>query len=420
MTDLQLSMKYVGPIARTTGQSLEAMTAAIEIMGDAGIKGEQAGTTLRGGLIRLVKPTKQVQQGLGDLHLSAKDLQGPDGLLPLGQIIQKLSSHSEGLTKAQRNQALASVFGTESLSGMLALIQEGAPKFDRLTKANERSDGASKKAADTMNDNVKGAFENLKGSIETVETTLYSKFQEPLKRALLDATKTVNTDGKKVEAFFDRVFEMPEFQAADLGGKLKILLDEFDKTGLPDEIGDKIVQGFTAGLDAAIPIVAKAAGGLGLAAARGFFSAFRDADPLTKVMLALFAAQKTGALAGIRAYGKRAGAEMSAGMSTTASAGIGESMKKGLGGTGRPVPRDRQGRPRSGAVRRCRGRGLQYRSQWLSAARACAVDRVVRHLARPQRRGRLVRREGEAELDQWLRRNRQAEELLPALGRPDL
>lgn len=308
MNDLQFSMKYIGPIARSTGQSFEQMVAALGIMGDAGIKGEQAGTTLRGGLVRLVKPTKMVREGFDKIGLSAKDLQGPNGLRPLGEIIAMLSEKTKGMETAQRNQALAQIFGTEALSGMLALIDEGPAKLDRLTRANERAAGSSAKAAKTMQDNVAGAFEQLTGSIETVEIALYQQFQEPLKQVLLDATREVNTKGKEVEEFFDRVFEMPEFKAAGLGGKLRILLDELDKTGLPDEMGDLIVEGFTTAIEKGAPLVAEAAGKLALVAARGFFQGFEQADPVTKVLLALFVAHKTGMLAAIRAAGARAGA----------------------------------------------------------------------------------------------------------------
>jgi hypothetical protein len=93
LTDLQFSMKYIGPIAATTGQSLEEMTAALSLMGNAGIKGEQAGTTLRGGLVRLTKPTKMVNEGLGTLGINIKDLQGPKGLKPLSDCADRRAAH---------------------------------------------------------------------------------------------------------------------------------------------------------------------------------------------------------------------------------------------------------------------------------------------------------------------------------------
>jgi TP901 family phage tail tape measure protein len=321
LTDMQDSLKYVGGVATTTGQSFEQLTAALSIMADAGIKGEQGGTSLRGGLLRLVKPTKQVEEGLSTLGIKTKDLQGPNGLKPLSEIVALLTARSDKLSTASRNTALAQVFGIEAFSGMSKVFEAGAPKLERLTRGYEKSDGAASKMSKTMQDNVKGAFEQLTGSIETVETTLFSKFQKPLKEALLDATKEVNTKGKEVEQFFDRVFELPEFKSADVGGKLRIILEEFDKTGLPHKMRDLIVEGFAKGLDAALPVVIEGAGHLAVAGAKAFGKAFIESDPLSRVLMTGYLLHKTGALAAFRAYGKGAGGQMAAGAAAGAASG---------------------------------------------------------------------------------------------------
>lgn len=46
-------MKYIAPLANTVGLEFEEVAASIGIMANAGIKGSQAGTTLRGALSRL-------------------------------------------------------------------------------------------------------------------------------------------------------------------------------------------------------------------------------------------------------------------------------------------------------------------------------------------------------------------------------
>ena len=56
--DMGEAMKYIAPVAAAMGQSLEETAAAVGIMSDAGIKGSQAGTSLRGAFSRLAKPTE--------------------------------------------------------------------------------------------------------------------------------------------------------------------------------------------------------------------------------------------------------------------------------------------------------------------------------------------------------------------------
>lgn len=209
MQDLQYTLKYIGPVARLTGQSFEDMIAAVELMGNAGIKGEQAGTSLRGALVRLTKPTKMVQEALRDVGLSASDLNGPKGLKPLPDLIRLLASHTDKMSKSARNHALAQIFGTEALSGMSVVVSQGADRLEALSKANAQSEGAAKRMADTMNNTVAGAFENFKGSVETAGITLFEKFQKPLRQGLLGAARLLNNFPAMVKGRMDMAKLLP-------------------------------------------------------------------------------------------------------------------------------------------------------------------------------------------------------------------
>lgn len=179
--DMGEALKYVGPIAKAMGHSLEETAAAIGIMSDAGIKGSMAGTALRGSLSRLAKPTKTMQDTMEGLGLSFYDAQG--NMLPLAGIIEELERKTAGLTQEQKNQALVTLFGQESLSGMLALIDAGPEKLDALTQSLINSDGAAEEMATTIQDNFKGALEEMMGALETLQITLFQTFEDDLKGA---------------------------------------------------------------------------------------------------------------------------------------------------------------------------------------------------------------------------------------------
>lgn len=66
------TFKYVAPLAGSLGYSIEDMAVAIGLMANGGIKGEQAGTALRGALTRLVKPTDDVTSKLIELGLATE------------------------------------------------------------------------------------------------------------------------------------------------------------------------------------------------------------------------------------------------------------------------------------------------------------------------------------------------------------
>lgn len=183
--DMGEAMKYVAPVAKTVGLSIEETAAAIGIMSDAGVKGGQAGTTLRGGLTRIVKPTKQVKEAMEELGVEFYNSDGK--MKSLTQIIQTLQEHTKGLTDETKNQALAQIFGTEALSGMLALINRGSTELDTMTKSFEKCDGSAKEMADTMLDNSKGAIESLTGSLESAGIAI----QQALAPEIKDLSKWI-------------------------------------------------------------------------------------------------------------------------------------------------------------------------------------------------------------------------------------
>ena len=168
--DMQYTFKYAAPVARTLGISLEQLGAATEIMANAGIRGEQAGTTLRAALIRLSDPPKEAAATLKELGVRITDSSGQ--MLPFNQIIAQLSKSTEKMSNAQKLAALSTIFGTEAASGMLTVIEAGPEKFDELTKSLENSAGASQEAAAKMKDNLKGSLEELQGAFETAQITI--------------------------------------------------------------------------------------------------------------------------------------------------------------------------------------------------------------------------------------------------------
>lgn len=183
--DMGDAMKYIAPVANAMGQSLEETAAAIGIMSDAGIKGSQAGTSLRGALSRLAKPTQPMIDTMIDLGLAFYDAAG--NMLPLNEMVEQLQDRFEGLTQEQQNNALVTLFGQESLSGMLALIQRGPEELRNLTASFESADGAAAKMAQTMLDNTAGTIEEMTGSLETAGITI----QRVLAPYIRDAAQAV-------------------------------------------------------------------------------------------------------------------------------------------------------------------------------------------------------------------------------------
>lgn len=181
--DMGEAMKYVAPVAKAMGLSIEETAASIGIMADAGIKGSQAGTTLRGALSSIVKPTKAMNDSMNELGISFFDANGE--MLPLVDQIGILKNATAGLTEEERNRHIVTLYGQESLSGMLALIDAGPDKLAEMTNSLVNSTDAAADMAAVMQDNAASSIEQMFGAMESAGIII-QEILEPAIRAVAD------------------------------------------------------------------------------------------------------------------------------------------------------------------------------------------------------------------------------------------
>ena len=241
VSDTGEAMKYVAPLARAAGISFEETAAAIGIMANAGIKGSQAGTTLRGAISRLSKPTDDMRDAMEELGISFYDSNGK--MKSLSEQVGMLEGAFSGMTDEQKNNYLVTLYGQEALSGMLALINEGQGSLTDLTKSYENCDGSAKKAADTMRDNLKGAIDELGGSAESLGIVFYEEVSGSLKDTAESATESINNITK---AFQDGGMEAAIDAAGDEFANLAVKAAEH----APDmvDVAIDFIQSFTDGV----------------------------------------------------------------------------------------------------------------------------------------------------------------------------
>lgn len=165
------TFQYVAPVAGALGYSIEDTAVAIGLMANAGIKGEKAGTALRGALTNLAKPSDQVAGYMDALGVSLTDAQG--NVKPLSALMVDLRQKFAGLTDAQKAEYAAGIAGKEAMSGLLAIVNASDADFNNLTQAIANSDGTAQSMAQTMQNNLKGQLEQLGGAVETVGLTFY-------------------------------------------------------------------------------------------------------------------------------------------------------------------------------------------------------------------------------------------------------
>ncbi|OTO71268.1 hypothetical protein A5865_002963 [Enterococcus sp. 12E11_DIV0728] len=165
VADMGEAMKYIAPVANAMGISLEETAASVGILSDANIKGSQAGTSLRGALARLAKPTDPMIAKMEELGLSFYDAEG--NMKSLKDQVGMLQQAFKGLTPEQQQNALVTLYGQESLSGMMALIDKGPDALGKLTNSLKNSSGAADEMARIMQENMNSSIEQMLGVFES-------------------------------------------------------------------------------------------------------------------------------------------------------------------------------------------------------------------------------------------------------------
>ncbi|MGE7607641.1 phage tail tape measure protein [Peribacillus frigoritolerans] len=194
ITDMQYALKYAGPPAAALGIGLEELSGSIGILTNAGMKGEQAGTTLRGALLALLNPSEANSKMMETMGIAITDAEG--NFVGLSKLVENLSESMEGQTETQKAGTLASLVGTEAVSGMLSLMSAGPKEIDKMTKSLENSGGASAEAAKIMKDNFAGAMDELLGTLESIGIQV-SGVMTP---AIRDVTEWLANMGDKFSA----------------------------------------------------------------------------------------------------------------------------------------------------------------------------------------------------------------------------
>jgi TP901 family phage tail tape measure protein len=161
------SMKMIAPIAAGLKIPFEETSAMIGVMGDAGIKGSEAGTALRAALIRLSKEPKQTEQALSDLGVATRDASG--NLRTMPSLMAALSKQMANMGEADKMSNLAKIFGTEAASGMLAVMNAAdSGRLQELTETLNNAGGAAAEMAAKMNDTAQGAMKRLGSAWESL------------------------------------------------------------------------------------------------------------------------------------------------------------------------------------------------------------------------------------------------------------
>ena len=179
------SFKYVAPIMGSLGVSAEDTAYALGLMANAGIKGSQAGTSLRQTMASLADPTKEAQKLMDEYGIAI--VEAEDGSVDLRATLDNLKNGLDGLSEVQQQQTISTLVGTEASSGLMAVLNAAESDVNKLTDATSDYNGVAKEMANTMGNTTKGNVNKLKSAFSELLLTvgeelvpIFTKFVEKL------------------------------------------------------------------------------------------------------------------------------------------------------------------------------------------------------------------------------------------------
>lgn len=188
------TMKYVAPVASGLGVDLETAAVAAGKLGDAGIQGSMAGTSLRSILGRLAEPPKQAADALEELNIKTRDAKG--NLRGLPEILADLDKKTKKMGTAQRAGYFKHIAGEEAFSALSVLTdQAGSGELQKMIAEVKAAKGEAQKVADTMTDNLDGDLKNLTSAWEDVGIQIFGGVDSPLRDIAKSITDIISKVG---------------------------------------------------------------------------------------------------------------------------------------------------------------------------------------------------------------------------------
>ncbi|BDG61930.1 phage tail tape measure protein [Caldinitratiruptor microaerophilus] len=217
--DMAYGLRQSAAVAHMAGQSIEDTVTALSLMANAGIQGADAGTSLKQMFLSLVNPTKKAAELMKEYGIRVVDARGQ--LKPLPALIEEFWTKLGQLPPAQRNAALATIFGSDAIRAANIVLMAGQKEWENMRAAVTRAGGAQEVAASKMQ-GFKGAMEAFKSTLETLGITLGERLLPPLTELLKRVTEAVDRFGQ-LPAPIQNVALVAAGLAAALGPALVVL-----------------------------------------------------------------------------------------------------------------------------------------------------------------------------------------------------
>lgn len=200
--DFGYSLSASGAVANLAGVGFDDLAVAITAMGNAGIKGSDAGTSLKSFMTGLIPMTGNQTTAFRELGLITEEggnafFDAEGKLKSMAEVSEILKSATSDLTQEQKIATLETMFGSDAIRAAAIIADTGAEGWNELASSMGKITAADV-AAQRLN-NLTGDIDAFKGSIETVQIKLGEKMLPTLRLVTQGAGEVVNAFGMFVD-----------------------------------------------------------------------------------------------------------------------------------------------------------------------------------------------------------------------------
>ena len=159
-------------VAGQAGQSMSTLSAALAIMASQGVKGSDAGTSLKTMIQRLTTGADTAAEAMAEIGLGVASFRDAGGnVLPLAQVMDILNAKLGTLDKASRDNVMSRIFGTDAIRAAQILTTAGSAGFkamsDQMAKSMSNADAFNERMS-----GISGAVRRLNSAMERLSVAV--------------------------------------------------------------------------------------------------------------------------------------------------------------------------------------------------------------------------------------------------------
>ena len=211
---LSETLGYAGAIAGNLERTQEGREKSFKevmtmagLMGDKKIESSRAGTSIAKFMTVLSAPNKPQKEALNNIGVTPKYTaqevktmrENGDTNVRVGdlksreKILRQLYRSTKDMGGGDQLETLRDIFGQYAVGAVSSVVSEMRPggKWDRLYGMNENSEGATKRSADIMLDNFRGARTRLGSAFKDLGINVFKHFQKSLTRFVDGVSRAV-------------------------------------------------------------------------------------------------------------------------------------------------------------------------------------------------------------------------------------